>query len=107
MHLIKVNSIRPQPAKAAFNCAPNVFRLRSLPTLTHAHTEFCREDHAIAPVRQRPAQKLFAFPSTVNVRRIQEVHPGIESRVNHSRGTRLIGSPAEVITSEARDGDLE
>ena len=93
---------------------PSFFRLRSAAmgdplgaaaamALVGHRPELGRDDHVVAPAAEGGAEQLFGAPLAVHVRGVEEVHTGVDRRVDHGLG-RLGTDPAtEVVAAEADD----
>ncbi len=79
----------------------------------HVHSELGREHDGVALTRERLAHQCLGQPSlrTVDVRRVEQRHPGVDGGPDHGirafLALRCGSLPAEVVAAEADGGDDE
>ena len=70
-------------------------------------TELRRKHGFLPPAAEGLAEEGLALAAAVALGRVEEVHAGIESGVDHGTRPRLVHAPSEVVAAEADDGNLE
>jgi hypothetical protein len=105
VQLVEVDDVRPEPPEAVLGRPSDVDGVRPLPVVVDAVAEL-RGDHRLAaPRAERASKELLALRAAVDVGRVEERDSGIERRVDHRRGRRLVDPPAEVVAADADLGD--
>src|SRR5215204_4073737 len=101
MNLVKIDGVGLKSLQAGIERLTDILSPRSFFTFAHLDPKFCRDDRLAPPPFERAAEKLFTLAAAVNVRCIKKVDTRIECGADNCRGSRRVGSPAEVVASDA------
>src|SRR5207247_8202275 len=101
MNLVKVDGLDLKAPQTGVERLTHVFRARAALAFAHFHPELRGNDYLTAAALERFAEKVFALPRPVNVRRIKKIDTRVECGIDHRRRSRSIRPPTEVVASDA------
>ena len=109
MVLVEVDHVGLQPPERRLDRRADVLaRAAALGAVAHSAAELRREhDLVAAPCSTLPMMRLAAAAVAVDVGGVEERDPGLERGVDDGARRRLVDAAAEVVATEADDGDLE
>ena len=103
MELVEVDAIGTELLQAALRRDGDPLGAAAAMALVGHRPELGRDDHVVAPATEGGAEQLLGAPLAVHVRGVEEVHTGVDRRVDHCL-CRLGTDPAtEVVAAEADD----
>jgi hypothetical protein len=116
--MIDIDVIRTQAPQARFACLHQMIARRSqiVGTFVHAERGLGRDQHLVAPFRDRFPQDGLGKAQRIDVRRIEQVHARVETDVDHSRsfgdiarspGLEKLRSTTERSRSKTQDRNLQ
>ncbi len=111
VHLVEVDPVRVQAAEARLDLLHDPAARVAAPVraLAHPAVELRREHDLVAPPRERLPDDLLVLAGRVDVRRVDDVDPGVQCCVDDPDALGVVGVPprAEHHRAEAQLADLD
>ena len=101
VQLVQVDAVGAQPAEAVLRGAMDVAGAGALALVVHRHPELGRDQDVVASRAEGPAQELLADGAPVDIGRVEEGDPGVQSGMDDRMGPRLVGDALpEVVAAQ-------